>query len=173
MAGCAPVPLTGGVLLRDVTEGDLPIFFDQQLDPDANHMAAFTAKDPADRDAFTAHWTKILGDETIMKKTILFDGHVAGNVLSFEESGEREVGYWIGKKYWGKGLATKALSMFLGHVRARPLYARVAKDNIASIRVMEKCGFTISGEDKGFSNTRGEEVEEFILKLGANEDEAQ
>jgi RimJ/RimL family protein N-acetyltransferase len=166
--------LTGDVLLRDVTVRDLPAFFEQQLDPDANHMAAFTAKDPADRDAFTAHWTKILGDETITKKTILFDGHVAGHVLSFEEGGELEVSYWIGKRYWGKGLATEALSRFLDHVKTRPLYARAAKDNIASIRVLEKCGFEIAGEDKGFSNARGEEVEEFILRLAANErDQAQ
>jgi RimJ/RimL family protein N-acetyltransferase len=170
----APSPLTSDVLLRDVTEDDLPIFFDQQLDLDANHMAAFTAKDPADRDAFTAHWTKILGDETITKKTILFDGHVVGHVLSFEQFGKPEVSYWLGKKYWGKGLATRALSKFLGHIKARPLYARTAKDNIASLRVLEKCGFMISGEDKGFSNARGEEVEEFILELRANErDEAQ
>lgn len=170
MARRAPGPLTGDVQLRDVAHGDLPIFFEHQLDPDANHMAAFTARD---RDAFTAHWTRILGDETIIKKTILFDGHVAGNVVSFEQSGEREVGYWIGREYWGKGIATRALSEFLGHVKVRPLYAHVAKHNIASIRVLEKCGFTISGEVKRFSNARGEEVEEFVLKLRANEgDEA-
>ena len=112
-------------------------------------MAAFTARDPAGWDAFTARWTGIVGDETITKKTILFDGHVAGNIVSFEKSGEREVGYWIGRKYWGKGVATRALSTFLGHVKKRPLYAHVAKDNIASNRVLEKCGFKISGEDRG------------------------
>jgi RimJ/RimL family protein N-acetyltransferase len=131
-----------------MTEGDLPTFFEQQLDPDANRMAAFTARDPAGWDAFTARWTGIVGDETITKKTILFDGHVAGNTVSFEKSGEREVGYWIGRKYWGKGVATRAVSTFLGHVKTRPLYAHVAKDNIASIRVLEKCGFKISGEDR-------------------------
>src|ERR1700730_10823733 len=91
--------LTSDVLLRDVTKSDLPIFFDQQLDSDANRMAAFTARDPADRDAFMAHWTRILGDETITIQTILFDGHVAGSVLSYEdeEFGKPEVGYWIGK----------------------------------------------------------------------------
>lgn len=48
--------MTGDITLRDVNEGDLPIFFEQQLDPDANQMAAFTApRDPADRDAFMAH----------------------------------------------------------------------------------------------------------------------
>ena len=169
MTGRAPSPLTGDVLLRDVAEGDLPIFFEQQLDPDANHMAAFTAEEQADRDAFTAHLNKILGDESITKKTIVFDGHVAGHVLSFEHFGEPEVSYWLGKKYWGKGLATEALSRFLGHVKTRPLYARAAKVNIASLRVLEKCGFAVSGGGKGFSNARGEEVvEEFILRLAAN-----
>jgi RimJ/RimL family protein N-acetyltransferase len=161
--------MTNGVRLRDTTEDDLPIFFEQQLDSDANYMAAFTAKDPTDKDAFTTHWAKILGDHTKINKTILFNGRVAGYVACFEQFGELEVSYWIGKEYWGRGLATKALSDFLGYVKVRPLYARVAKDNIASIRVLEKCGFTISGEDKGFSNARGEEVEEFILKLRANE----
>ena len=176
MAKGAPSPSTSDVLLRDVTSSDLPIFFDQQLDPDANHMAAFTVRDPTDRDAFMAHWMRILGDETITIKTILFDGQVAGSVLSYkdEEFGELEVSYWIGKQYWGKGVATRALSAFLSHVKVRPLYGRAAKDNIASLRVLEKCGFTICGEGRGFSNARGEEVEEFILRLRADErDEAQ
>jgi RimJ/RimL family protein N-acetyltransferase len=154
--------MTSDVLLRDVIEDDLPIFFEHQLDPDANRMAAFPARD---RVAFIAHWTKILADETIKKKTILFDGHVAGNVVSFEQFGKREVGYWIGKEYWGKGIATKALSELLGHVKTRPLYAHVAKHNIASIRVLEKCGFMISGEDKEFSNAGGQKIEGFILEL--------
>jgi RimJ/RimL family protein N-acetyltransferase len=132
-------------------------------------MAAFLARD---REAFMAHWTKILGDETIIKKTILFEGQVAGNIVSFEQFGERLVGYWLGKEYWGKGIATEALSAFLDQVRARPLYAHVAKHNIASIQVLEKCGFTIIGEEKGFADAGGDEVEEFILKLSANESDA-
>lgn len=161
--------MTNSVLLRDVIEGDLPIFFEHQLDPDANTMAAFPARD---RDAFMVHWRKILGDDTITKKTILFDGHVAGNIVSFEQSGEPQVGYWIGKEYWDRGVATRALSEFLSHVKARPLYAHVAKHNIASFRVLEKCGFTMCGEDTGLANADGAQVEEFILKLGAHEPDA-
>jgi RimJ/RimL family protein N-acetyltransferase len=130
-------------------------------------MAAFTAEDPADHDAFMAHWIRILGDDTIDTKTILCGGRVAGHVASFERSGKPEVTYWIGRDHWGKGVATRALAAFLGRQKTRPMYARVAKDNIASIRVLEKCGFTLDGEDKGFANARGEEVEEFILILGA------
>ena len=162
-------PRAGDVALQDVTEGDLPTFFEQQLDPVANHMAAFTTKDPADRDAFLAHWTKILADNSMTKKTIVFSGVVAGHIASFERFGKREVTYWVGKSFWGKGLATRALSEFLRCVKGRPLYARAAKDNVASLRVLDKNGFRICGADRCFSNARGEEVEEFILVLETNE----
>ncbi len=154
--------MTTDIRLRDVTEDDFPIFFEHQLDPDATRMAAFPSRD---RDAFMLHWTRILSNDTIIKKTILFHGQVAGNVVCFGQAGEREVGYWIGRSYWGRGIATKALSQFLGHVQARPLCAHVAKHNIASLRVLQKCGFTITGEDKGFPNADGEQAEGFILTL--------
>jgi RimJ/RimL family protein N-acetyltransferase len=157
--------MSSNVILRDVNEDDLPIFFEQQSDTTANYMAAFTAKDPSDKVAFKAHWEKILDDERIIKKTIIFNGQVAGQVSSFEQFGEPAVSYWIGREYWGKGVATRALSQLLDYVNIRPIYARAAKDNIASIRVLEKCGFKICGEDKGFSNARTEEVEEYVLKL--------
>ena len=123
------------VRLRDVRLRDLATFFEQQLDETAIQMAAFTAKDPADRDAFMAHWTRILSDDNITKKTILLEGKVAGHISCFERLGDPEITYWIGKPYWGRGL--------------------------------EKCGFCICGEDRGFSNARGREVEEYILKLDA------
>ena len=163
------MPVKVSIRLRDVTKSDLPIFFEHQLDPAASHMAAFTAKDPADREAFMAHWARILADDAIATKTILFDGNVAGHVASFEQFGQPEITYWLGQEYWGQGIATRALSAFLGHLEARPLYARAAKDNVASLRVLEKCGFRIVGEDRGFANARGQEVEEFILKLEATE----
>ena len=115
-------------------------------------MAAFPARE---RDAFMAHWAKILGDEAAVIKTIVADGQVAGNIVSWEQFGEREVGYWLGKQYWGKGVATKALAAFLGHVRARPLFAHVAKHNIGSRRVLEKCGFVICGEERLLDDASG------------------
>jgi RimJ/RimL family protein N-acetyltransferase len=154
------------ILLRDVIDSDLPIFFEHQLDADANHMVAFGAKDPADRDAFMAKWeTKILGGEMTVKRTILHGENVAGFILCFEHSGQREVGYWIGKEFWGKGVATRALAQFLLELPTRPLFARAARDNLASIRVLEKCGFALIGYDRGFANGRGMEIEEVVLKL--------
>ena len=159
--------LVDNLEVRPVRERDLAVFFEQQLDPAANHMAAFTAEDPADRDAFDAHWAKISGDERITIRTILFDEQVAGHIARFERFGQPEVTYWLGKAYWGKGITSRALALFLEQVKARPLFARVAKDNVASMRVLEKCGFVFAGEDKGYASARGREVEEFILRIEA------
>ena len=163
MEEVAPSP--GEVLLRDVLEDDLPTFYAQQLDPAANTMAAFTAKNPSDSATFSTHWAKLLADEAITIKTILYGADVAGHIACHAWFGDPEVTYWIGKEFWGLGIATAALSQFLATLKVRPLYARAAKDNIASIRVLEKCGFVVSGHDKGFANARGEEIDELILQL--------
>ncbi len=159
--------MAGEVRLRDVWDVDLPVFFEQQLDPDANWMAAFTAKDPADRDAFMAHWARNRSDAASIIQTILYEGRVAGSVSSYQEEPDRpEVTYWLGKEFWGLGIATRALAAFLKErMTTRPIYARAAKDNLGSLRVLEKCGFTIIGKDKGFANARGAEIEEHLLML--------
>lgn len=154
--------MSNNIRLRAVLATDLPIFFAQQLVPEATQMADFP---PRNKDAFMAHWAKIMTDDSVLIQTILFNGDVAGNLVCFEQLGEREVGYWLGKEYWGKGIATQALKEFLKHIDTRPLYAHVAKHNIASRRVLEKCGFTVSGEDSFFSKALGKHVEEYILKL--------
>ncbi len=159
--------MTGEVTLRDTIPSDLLIFFEQQSNAEARAMAAFTEEGPLERDAFVERQTKFASDPTIIRRTILCDGNVAGNIVSYLLSDEREIGYWLGRGYWGQGIATQALALFLQVLPQRPLYARAAKDNAASLRVLEKCGFTLSGEGKGFSNSRGEEVEEYILKLEA------
>ena len=170
MTTSVPNSLTTEIKLRDVIESDLPIFFEHQRNPDANHMAAFPARDWV---PFMAHWAKILADKTVIIMTVIFNGQIAGNIVSWEQSDDREVGYWFGREYWGKGIATAALSQFLDYIKTRPLHAHVAKHNITSLRVLEKGGFTITGEDK-YSNADGDVVEEFILELGANAgDEAQ
>jgi RimJ/RimL family protein N-acetyltransferase len=132
-------------LLRDVIDTDLPVFFEHQRDPEAVAMADFPARD---RDAFDAHWERLLADPSLFKKTIVFEGQVAGNVGSWEQDGRQLVGYWLGKEFWGKGLATKALAEVIAELDTRPLYAYVAETNIASIRVLEKCGFVRSDEDE-------------------------
>src|SRR5512143_1088349 len=84
--------MTPPILLRNVTESDLPILFEQQLDPEATAMAAFPSRN---RESFMLHWAKIMADDANMIRAILFDQQVAGAIMSFELDGEREVGYWI------------------------------------------------------------------------------
>jgi len=158
----APAP--SSVVLRDVAQGDLPIFFEHQRDPESNRMADFPARE---NNAFMSHWAEILGDESVTKKTIVFEGHVAGNVVGWGPPDERAVGYWIGREYWGRGAATRALSLFLDHEQTRPLYAHVAAHHASSIRVLEKCGFTISGRAAAPSGARDELDEELVLQLRA------
>jgi RimJ/RimL family protein N-acetyltransferase len=158
-------PIKHDIQLRDVKDSDLPIFFEQQQDPSAVYMAAFTAKDPADRQAFEARWDNILSDEGITIRTILFEGQVAGHILSHTWFGEPEVSYWLGKEFWDRGIATQALAAFLDIIQKRPLYARAAKDNLASIRVLEKCGFRHSRTELSFANARGEEIKEVVMVL--------
>jgi|SRR5262245_2883883 len=162
-------PPESDILLREVTEDDLVIFFEQQQDPAANWMAAFTAKDPTDWPAFAAKWAKILDNRDGTAKTIVCGGRVAGYLLNFVApwSGQREVSYWVGRDHWGRGVATTALAAFVSGLAMRPLYARAAGDNLASIRVLEKCGFVPIGRDRGFANARGAEIEEVVLELRA------
>ena len=131
------------VVLRELKEGDLPILFEHQADPEAARMADFPSRE---RDAFMAHWAKLMADEAVTKRVILFGGKVVGNIASFDRDGQREVGYWIDRGHWGDGIATGALAEFLKIETGRPLHACVAKHNIASARVLQKCGFTVRGE---------------------------
>lgn len=152
--------------LREVEESDLEIFFEFERDPEAIHMAAFTAENPTDWSAFQARWKRILAAPSVIARTIVRGDQVMGSVLSYEESGRPEVTYWVGKPYWGQGVATTGLQLFLETVdRRRPVRARVAKDNAASIRVLEKCRFEVIHESRGFANARGVEIDELELEL--------
>ena len=161
-----------GIILRDLTESDLPILFEHQNDPEASRMAAFISRDPADRDAFMTHWKRILAGPfpgqqggSLTMKAILWNGQVAGSIGSFMWDGKPQVTYWLGKAFWGNGIATLALTEFLCIFNTRPLYASAAKDNVASTRVLEKCGFAIRGSAKAFAKARGTEIEEVFFEL--------
>ncbi|MEO8217300.1 MAG: GNAT family N-acetyltransferase [Acidobacteriota bacterium] len=148
--------------LREVTPSDLPVFYEQQLDPEANRMAAFPARD---RNAFMKHWSKILEDGSGVVRAVVADGELAGNIVAWGSPGERKVGYWIGRDFWGRGIASAALKEFLQLVDERPLLAHVARRNAASIRVLEKCGFTVQRNQIAGSFAGDDEVEELLMVL--------
>ncbi len=153
------------IILRKTEIADLEYFFIFQLDREASYLAAFTQKDPTDKTAYLEKYSKLLNDPTISMLTIIVDNNIAGSISKFEIEGEAEITYWIDRKYWGKGIATKALKELLKIESKRPVLGRVAFDNIGSQRVLEKCNFVKVGTDKGFANARQTEIEEFIYKL--------
>jgi RimJ/RimL family protein N-acetyltransferase len=136
--------MTGEVTIRETLESDWPTLFGNQHDPVSSAMAGVPARE---WDAYIAHQRKISADEAGLQQTILYDGQIVGDLVSFLHDGRREVGYRIGQEYWGKGIATQALALFLNVERRRPLYGWVLAQNIGSQRVLEKCGFTVIGEE--------------------------
>ncbi|MGV8138600.1 MAG: GNAT family N-acetyltransferase [Mangrovibacterium sp.] len=153
------------IILRKTGISDLEFFFVFQLDREANYLAAFTPKDPADKTAYLEKYTNLLNIRTVNMQTIMVDKIIAGSISKFEMEGEAEITYWIDKKFWGKGVATTALKKFLSIENSRPIFGRVVFDNFASQKVLEKCGFIKIGKDKGFANARHTEIEEYIYKL--------
>ena len=150
------------VRIRPVEPGDLTVFFEHQADPVAAEMAQFPSRDRA---TYDAHWAKVLADETNLTWTVLADGVVVGNVLCYYGGPGREVGYWIGREHWGRGVATAALSLLLEEVDERPLVATGAADNTASIRVLEKCGFVRRGGPDEPARLAEDGVYEVLLEL--------
>ena len=132
------------ITLRNILESDLPILFEQQLDRDAIAMSTYPSKDKGE---FMRHWEGILKNKTIVARTIIYKERVAGHIICWKEGKyEQQVGYWIGKQFWGRGITTSALMEFLALVKIRPLYAHVANHNLASKRVLEKNGFSLLDE---------------------------
>ena len=153
------------VSLRPLDDRDLDTIYEQVTDPESIRMAAFTAADQTDRHAFLDRMSRLRADPSVSHQVIEVDGAVAGTIGSFRIDDQLEVTYWLGRTFWGKGIATAALRVLLAETAERPVYARAASDNVGSLRVLEKAGFRRIGVDRGFARGRGEEIEETILRL--------
>jgi RimJ/RimL family protein N-acetyltransferase len=155
------------VTLRDVEDGDLDALFDQMRDPEGVWMAAFTAKNPDDRAHFDAHMARVRAAPDVTMRTVVLDGRAVGHVAAFpgEDVGGLEVTYVVDRAVWGQGVASRALALLLDEVTDRPLYARAASDNLASLRVLEKTGFRVIGTERSFAQARQAEIEETVMRL--------
>ncbi len=151
--------------LRETQDSDLDVFWRQLTDPRVRQMAAITRQYHYDREPFDTHWAKVRNDPAVMLRTVLADGIVAGHAAVFGPAEEREVTYVIGREHWGRGIGTRALAGLIRLEGTRPLHAGAAADNAGSIRVLEKCGFTVTGRTRDFSLDRGEEVDVVLLTL--------
>lgn len=150
---------------RDTTTDDLDALFSMHGDPEGLYQAAFTPKDPTDKAAFLAHWEKCLSNPTIINKTVWSNQELVGTVDYWLLGDQPNISYWIDQKHRGQGLATSAVQLFLQQIETRPLFARVAFDNIGSKRVLEKCGFQQIGEELFYANARKAEIKELIFRL--------
>lgn len=151
--------------LRPVVTADLDVFFIHQQDETARHQAAFVSEDPSDRAAFDRHWTKVLGRSSWVPRTVEVDGDPVGHIILFDVEGVPEITYWLDRARWGEGIATRAVALLLAEVARRPVYARVAADNIGSRRVLEKSGFAEVAREQGFAKGRGEVIDELVMRL--------
>ena len=132
------------ILMRPVLATDLPILFQQQLEPAAVAMSAYPAKD---RGEFMRHWEGILKNKNVTARTIVYKEKVAGHIICWKEGKyEQRIGYWIGKEFWRRGITSAAVAEFLLLVNIRPLFAEVANHNAASQKVLQKNGFTLHDE---------------------------
>ncbi|MEV8633807.1 GNAT family N-acetyltransferase [Streptosporangium sp. NPDC051023] len=136
--------MSDDVRLRDVEETDLELFLEHEHDPETVRRSKFA---PRERETFMTHWaTKVLGDPTVLVQTVTVDGQPAGNIVAWWERDRRFIGYVFGRPYWGRGIGTKAMTLFLQREKARPLYADPFTENTASVRLLEKCGFRPAGK---------------------------
>ena len=154
------------VHLRLIEPGDYEQLFRFQADPAAIQMAAFTSADPADRVEFDGHLDRIRTDKSVVPRTILHENDVVGTISAWDTGRIPQIGYSIDPARWGQGLATGALLVFTTMMKRRPLQARVAADNRASIRVLEKAGFARVATERSFANARQTEIDEHLYELG-------
>lgn len=133
-----------GVRLRPVEDDDGEAYFEHQREPEANAMAAFAARD---RPAFDEHWARLRSDTSGTTRTAVVGARAAGVLTAWGDDSRRELAYWFGREFWGRGIATAAVRLFLDVERARPLTARVAVHNAGSRRVLEKLGFRHVGQE--------------------------
>lgn len=134
------------VRLRAVEVADLEVFLAQEHDPEAVRRSRFQ---PRERERFMTHWKeRILGDPDVLVRAVTVDGELAGNLVAWTaDDGRRFVGYWLGREFWGRGIGSRALALFLEEETARPLYADPYVGNTASVRLLERHGFRRAGSD--------------------------
>lgn len=133
--------------LRPFDDDDADAVFEMMRDPDAVRQAAFTA------------------DDRVTMLVVTADGGFAGTAASLTVDGDREVTYWITRHARGRGVASAALRLLVAREAERPLYARVAADNEASIAVLRKNGFSEIRRQRAYAPARGEEIDELVFAL--------
>lgn len=156
--------LAGDLHLSPVQESDIPALFRFQDDKDAQYQAAGGAAHESE-EAYREFLKRVESKGAVFR-TILLEGAPVGYIAAFDRFELRELSYWIGRKFWGQGLATRAVGQWIKEypLPEGGLYARAVKDHPASARVLDKNGFSAVKEESYFSDIRDAVVEEILYK---------
>lgn len=137
------------VILRELTEADLPLLakYANNEKVSVNLRDGFPSPYTIDDAKFFFYMVNSQSPKTIF--AIEYQGNYVGNISllvgSDVYSKSAEIGYFIGEPFWNKGITTKAVNLIvkfgfekLDIVR---IYTGVFDFNVASQKVLEKCGF--------------------------------
>ena len=152
------------VQLRPVGSEDLPMLFEFQSDAESNRMALMH---PRSRTQFDEHWCRIFADSEVWVRVVTCEDQLVGCISTFPLDGQHHVGYRIGRAFWVRGIATRSLRLLLEKVEHRPIYARVAEENISSIHVLKNCSFVVLNREMSPASERFLECQEVVMKLSA------
>ena len=155
MSGPTPHPrlATDRLILRPLTIADVAPMVALLNDFDIARMVSRIPHPYAldDAHAFLAHLQSV---DPSRERGFALQSDTAGLIgvvgLDPRDDGATELGYWLGKPFWGQGYMTEAVSAVLkwvgGEWRRRFLVSRHFADNPASGRVLTKAGFLYTGE---------------------------
>lgn len=144
--------MTGRLLLRELTPDDAQSFYELNLDPDVLRYTGDTPfKNVSDARVFLINYDQYkkygFGRWAVIRKED--DAFLGWCGLKYsEETKEYDLGFRFFKKYWGNGYATEAAiacaSLGFSTFNIPKIIGRAMKANSASIRVLEKAGFTFN-----------------------------
>jgi len=116
-------------------------------------------------------WVEVGSKEQAFVRAISLNGAFCGVIGVYTKEADyahaAELGYWIAQEYWNQGIASKAVADFTELVFAttdiQRIYAVVAAPNVASIKVMEKVGFSLEGILKQAVQKQGQFFDEHLF----------
>jgi len=118
-----------------------------------------------------AQWWVEEGSGIAHAKAIEFNGTLVGcisaKVGEFEYNRSAELGYWVARGYWNKGIASEAVKLFTGSIFSSTditrLFVSVVAENRATLRVLEKNAYTSEGTHRQASFKNGRYFDEHCL----------
>jgi ribosomal-protein-alanine N-acetyltransferase len=99
----------------------------------------------SDKDALD--WLDSCLEQNCSPHAILLENDIVGCISYWPTDNKIEIGYWVGRQYWGKGICTRAIKLLMGQdqfPKGKVIVAEVAAENTASKKVLLNCGFSLT-----------------------------